>query len=363
MGQPVKLMSFSRHNHFSHPLTYEQKTENPTAKIGNNIFLRMNYKSETPTSRSIRGRSFDNNQSIKTKIIPEKFRQTINYNQSLAEAARNGDEKTAQRIISDMKERDLEWTPHTYNAWINLYVNLGQIQKAIEEMKKGKILPDKITFNTLLNFYEKNKDLEKAEILFNEMIKAGIKDVVFCNRLIHLYVEKEDLDGAEKFLDRMELAGVQSNIVSFTIILTFFVRQKNVLGVERLLSKMEQKGIELDNPALNLLISYYWHFDREKALKLFLKIIHLHPIIIRKEGEILECHNLSHEAAYLMIDEYLKSKEVKLKFTIITGVGNSAHGNKFAMKKKIIEFLKNFYPQIEVDNKSFPGRLICKTMH
>ena len=135
----------------------------------------------------------------------------------------------------------------------------------------------------------------------------------------------------------------------------FFQIEENNFSKTDLPRSRDQKAVTYDSSP---------NFAQKKideAEKLFISIANLYPI--KKEGkqDLLDCHYLSYGTACMMIHHYLKFKKDGASFIIVTGIGHhSQHDELFEMKKRVLEFIKEFHPDVTCKNQSNPGMLYCQ---
>jgi len=159
-----------------------------------------------------------------------------------------------------LDENDIEPDLITYSTLIKGMCKSGAIHKAImlyEEMKKKGIELDEVFFNSLLDGFVKcNYSIEETDKIINDMVKLKIK---FSNYtysiLIKLYTKNKMLEKALGVLEEMKKNGIVPGVVVYTCLLQVCIKTKMVNRAIELFKEMRQNKIQPDKTAYNIIVN------------------------------------------------------------------------------------------------------------
>jgi pentatricopeptide repeat domain-containing protein 1 len=159
-----------------------------------------------------------------------------------------------------LDENDIEPDLITYSTLIKGMCKSGAIHKAImlyEEMKKKGIELDEVFFNSLLDgFVKSNCSIEETDKIINDMVKLKIK---FSNYtysiLIKLYTKNKMLEKALGVLEEMKRNGIVPGVVVYTCLLQVCIKTKMVNRAIELFKEMRQNKIQPDRTAYNIIVN------------------------------------------------------------------------------------------------------------
>lgn len=155
----------------------------------------------------------------------------------------------AEKLLMEMKDGKMEPQLVTYNSMINGYCEVRKMEdaeKMVVEMKARNLEPNLITYNTLINGYSKVQKMEEAEKLVVEMKERNIEpDLVTYVNMIKGYVAINKVDDGlelveemkrKRFDDSMCLGGLKEDVD----VEEMSEAQRNVLqGVEDHVERLE----------------------------------------------------------------------------------------------------------------------------
>ena len=158
----------------------------------------------------------------------------------------------------------------------------------------------------------------------------------------------------------MKDVGLRPNEVTYTSLIDLFVKQNDPEGAFELLREMKNFGLRPNEVTYNVLIELYINNnDLEMAGNVFDNRLQFH-LKQEKGCDVLDCHELSHGAACIMLYKYLNSESKKTSFIIVTGIGKHSK-NKYEMKQAIILFLGKHFPNLSHQSHSKnKGRVLIR---
>lgn len=93
----------------------------------------------------------------------------------------------------------------------------------------SKCQPDLITYSTLIKGYCKEKNIERALIMLDEMENSGIKaDEVLYNSLLDGCCKSNEIDMALKVYHNMRTLRIKPSNVTFSILVKIYGKQRNL---------------------------------------------------------------------------------------------------------------------------------------
>jgi pentatricopeptide repeat protein len=245
------------------------------------------------------------------------------FNNSLFHAFRNDDLPLAERLFSAIQKNGLKPDNHSYETILNVYAKSGNLEKALliyEEMKNEGIQFNAMIYAILLKTCAKSNSLRPAIKLYNEMTRKAIPPNEFIySTLLHICCQRKKLaKGCQVFLEMLHHDLDPNKIVWGN----FF----------DLLLKRDQIKDAKDFFCLSKLKN------------------HLFSTQVKTERTTsIDCHNLTHGTACLLISAHLDENPNDAAIKIITGVGY--HSNKdgyFRMKDAVVNFLLKYHPGVTV---------------
>lgn len=111
----------------------------------------------------------------------------------------------------------------SFNTMLDSYRKEGNVQEALDllsEMQKKGCVPNDVTYNVLINGLSKKGEVDKAQELIKEMMNSGLKVSAYTyNPLIygHCNCKKGGIVEAMGFGDEMERNGAKLIVSSFNL--------------------------------------------------------------------------------------------------------------------------------------------------
>lgn len=130
-------------------------------------------------------------------------------------------------------------------------------------MEAYDVMPDVITYNTLMNGCSATGCMIKCQQIFDDMVKAGIKpDDHTYNILAKGYVYAQEPEKAEEILSLMVDSGVQPNVVTFTTVICGWCSSTGSMdSAMRVFREMQKCGVF---PNLKTFETLIWGYAEAK---------------------------------------------------------------------------------------------------
>nr|GEV91871.1 tetratricopeptide-like helical domain-containing protein [Tanacetum cinerariifolium] len=124
----------------------------------------------------------------------------------------------------------------------------GKIEEAenvVEIMIKRGIVPDIVTYSTLIDGYCLQGEMAKAKTIFDSMVFEGVvPDIVPYKSLLNGYWQNLKIDEAMLLFHKMNEKGLRPNAVTYTIMLWASFRVGNYGTARKLFDEMRAKGLK-----------------------------------------------------------------------------------------------------------------------
>lgn len=150
---------------------------------------------------------------------------------------------------------------YTYNTLIDTYGKaglLGEASNAFAQMLSQGIVPDTVTFNTMIHICGSHERFEEVGSLVEMMEEARCPlDTRTYNILISLYAKCDDIVLATRYFEKMKDDGLAPDIVSYRTLLYALSLRCMVQKAESLIMEMEMKGLEIDEYTQTTLTRMY----------------------------------------------------------------------------------------------------------
>ncbi|KHN06169.1 Pentatricopeptide repeat-containing protein, mitochondrial [Glycine soja] len=164
-----------------------------------------------------------------------------------------------------MKENGFVPNVETCNQMLSLFLKLNRTQMAwvlyaevfrinirssvyTFNIMINRVIPDEITYNTLLQGYCREGKVEEARLLLDEMKRRGIKpDLISYNTLISGYSKRGDMKDAFGVRDEMMTTGFDPTILTYDALIQGLCKNREGEHAEELLKEMVSKGIPPDD--------------------------------------------------------------------------------------------------------------------
>ncbi|ORX92157.1 TPR-like protein [Basidiobolus meristosporus CBS 931.73] len=203
-----------------------------------------------------------------------KFTSTRDYNSLITWHSRSGNFDQAKAILAEMGMNGVSPDVHTYNIIMNA-VGRESPESAFQvyqRMIKQDILPDLVTYNTLLKVCKQKGDIELLTKVYNILLEdEGVEpDVVTYSILIDAHSKRRNLGTAQTIYREMLANGVAPDLVTFNNLLDGFAKSLDVDQAMALYKEMLDLDIKPNVITFSILINMRAKFGQmEEAMKMY----------------------------------------------------------------------------------------------
>lgn len=167
-----------------------------------------------------------------------------------------------------MRIEGIPFNAHSYSIKIAMLFGKGRTEDALAEFcdfrrleQSGQFSDERdqlSVYNTTLNgMLSKGDSLDDATSLFESMIASGpAPDVVTYNTLMSYYAKRRDIKGVARIIEQMQTADILPDIVTFTTILTALLRAGVKGAPDKVLAIMKGYGIDGNVATFSALIDH-----------------------------------------------------------------------------------------------------------
>ncbi|KAG6398285.1 hypothetical protein SASPL_139740 [Salvia splendens] len=128
----------------------------------------------------------------------------------------------------------------------------------IDEMKDAEVMPDTVSYSTLLTMYVENHKFLDALSLFSEMRETNCSlDLTSCNIMIEVYGQLDMAKEADMLFWSMRKLGIELNVVSYNTLLRVYGDAKLFGEAIHLFRLMQRKSIDQNVVTYNTMITIY----------------------------------------------------------------------------------------------------------
>ncbi|KAL1322921.1 hypothetical protein HN51_067929 [Arachis hypogaea] len=191
------------------------------------------------------------------------FGNTVySYSSMINAYGHNGRFNDAVRLYRSMRPLGMEPNLITYNALIDAgakgHVDFSIVAKFVDEMVANGIMPDRITYNSLLSVCVPGGAWEIARDLFAEMRNKGHEqDVYTYNTYLDVLCKGGQLDFARRIFADMSANNVFPNAVTYSILMDGYSKAGQSEEALALYDEMKRLDIPADKVSYNTLIAVY----------------------------------------------------------------------------------------------------------
>jgi pentatricopeptide repeat protein len=151
--------------------------------------------------------------------------------------------KKADAMFQRMKDYGIERKSDVYNALIKCHErDLPRAEVLFKEMVTERIVPNIITYNSMIKAYALNGKVYKTEELLDRMAKQGIKpSLISLTTIIKAYTLRGQSQKSVELLGRMLEAGIKPDRIALDTIKRAFAKDGKI---EELFSRMDGESID-----------------------------------------------------------------------------------------------------------------------
>jgi pentatricopeptide repeat protein len=138
----------------------------------------------------------------------------------------------------------------TYSTMVDGYAKAGRLEEALglfNEMKFLAIRLDRVSYNTLLSIYAKLGRFEEALNVCKEMESCGIKkDAVTYNALLGGYGKQGKYDDVRKKFEEMKAENVSPNLLTYSTLIDVFSKGGLYKEAMEVFGEFKHAGLKAD---------------------------------------------------------------------------------------------------------------------
>jgi len=242
-----------------------------------------------------------------------------------------------------------------FNNFMDLYIQLGEYQRAkniyMDLIESNKLVPDQITFNTLIKGACKGKDLPMALDFYRDMKRHSLKpNRITYNSLMDLAVKLQDIFQALEFLDEMQKDDITADGYTYSIILNGLkVSNSNPdlvkSSLDNIAKVIENGEFKLDEVFFNSILDVCSKYDLFTQMEFFYNIMRekkisessvTYGILIKAYGK-----GNDFEKVQNIFEKMIQSSMPINEVTYGCVLDACAKSGKMSIALKIFESLKN----------------------
>ncbi|EPS61248.1 hypothetical protein M569_13550, partial [Genlisea aurea] len=157
----------------------------------------------------------------------------------------------ALEVYNSIKDESVRTNVSVCNSTLHSLVKAGNHSislKLFNEMKRAGLLPDVVTYSTLLAGCSKVKDgYVKAMELVREMESRGLAmDTVLYGTIISVCALNNRCEEAQKYFNKMKGEGFSPNSFHYSSLLNAYAYDGNYKKADELIQEMRSAGVNLD---------------------------------------------------------------------------------------------------------------------
>ncbi|XP_051137951.1 pentatricopeptide repeat-containing protein At1g10910, chloroplastic isoform X2 [Andrographis paniculata] len=187
---------------------------------------------------------------------------TASYSSYIKFVGRYSDPIKALEIYNSIEDECTRKNVSVCNSTLNCLIKSGQYHSSLKlfnQMKRAGLVPDIVTYSTLLvgctkvkGGYFKAMDLVQ-EIKFRRLDM----DIVLYGTLISVCASHNQCEEAEKYFDEMKSLGHSPNIFHYSSLLNAYAVDGNYKKADELIKEMSSAGITMNKVILTTLLKVY----------------------------------------------------------------------------------------------------------
>ncbi|XP_075108405.1 pentatricopeptide repeat-containing protein At1g10910, chloroplastic-like isoform X1 [Nicotiana tabacum] len=180
----------------------------------------------------------------------------------------------ALEMYKSIKDRSTKINVSVCNALLSCLVKNGKSESSLKlftQMKRDGLVPDVVTYSTLLAGCAKVKDgYCKALELVQELMSNGLlMDSVTYGSLLSVCASHKECNEAEKYFQKMKAEGQSPNVYHCSSLLNAYSVDGNYEKAEALIEEMRSAGLVLNKVVYTTLLKVYVKgglFEKSKEL-------------------------------------------------------------------------------------------------
>eukprot|EP00178_Gracilaria_changii_P015843 TRINITY_DN444_c6_g1_i1.p1 TRINITY_DN444_c6_g1~~TRINITY_DN444_c6_g1_i1.p1 ORF type:complete len:902 (+),score=108.60 TRINITY_DN444_c6_g1_i1:11124-13829(+) len=169
----------------------------------------------------------------------------------------------AFELLNEMKRSGLEPNLVTYNSLIHACARAKRIDLAfniLNYLRKDRIVPDIVTLCSLVDACGRSGDISRAFQVIEQLPREfpSIKpNVPVYNALIYACFKADDFKRMRVAHDTMQTRGLQSNVVTYSTLITAYATKGHTSEAVTLLKQMQENGLRPNKLTFTSIIAGY----------------------------------------------------------------------------------------------------------
>lgn len=180
----------------------------------------------------------------------------------------------AVEMYRSIKNRSIKYNVSVCNAFLSSLIKKGKSESSLKlftQMKRDGLVPDVVTYSTLLAGCAKVKDgYYKALELVQELESNGLQmDAVTYGSLLSVCASHKECHEAAKYFQKMKDDGHSPNVYHYSSLLNAYSADRNYEKAEALIEEMKSAGLVLNKVIYTTLLKVYVKgglFEKSKEL-------------------------------------------------------------------------------------------------
>ncbi|GLJ07104.1 hypothetical protein SUGI_0058330 [Cryptomeria japonica] len=182
--------------------------------------------------------------------------------------------KNALELYCNSKDTSIKSNVIVCNAMLKCLISNGRFEtafKLFEQMQDGGLIPDIVTYSTLLSACIKMRHgYSKAQEFLKDLKGKGLKlDVVMYGSLLAICASHDRDEEAEAYFQQMKNECLSANEFHYSSLLNAYAAKGKYEKAEKLIDEMKSSGIVPNKVVLNSLMKVYvksGHFVKAKKV-------------------------------------------------------------------------------------------------
>jgi len=170
------------------------------------------------------------------------------------------------QLIAEMQEYEQQYPASeatvdvvSYNTLLKAYARLGNVQKSFElfeRFKQNGIVPDDVTFSTLLDVCIDEDEHQLASVALDRMSEHGVQmNCVVLTTLMKGFVRSKRLDKALQLYDSMRSSSaIKPDMITHSMLIKAFCDASDMSSALRILEDLLESGCDIDDVVFTHLI-------------------------------------------------------------------------------------------------------------
>ncbi|KAL3638164.1 hypothetical protein CASFOL_018034 [Castilleja foliolosa] len=184
------------------------------------------------------------------------------YSSYIRFVGRDSNSMKALEIYNSIKDESTRNNVSVCNSTLYCLIKSGKFDSSVKlfnQMKQAGLVPDIVTYSTLLAGCTKVKDgYSKAMELVREMKSKGLHmDMVVYGTLISVCASNNQCEAAEKYFNEMKSEGHSPNVFHYSSLLNAYAVDGNYKKADNLVQEMRSAGLVLNKVILTTLMKVY----------------------------------------------------------------------------------------------------------